>query len=41
MSLNGGSGAQYVADLVTLGAVRIPNKGKVVASELLFPEGLS
>jgi hypothetical protein len=41
MSLNGGSGAQNVADLVTVGAARIPAKGKVAASDLLFPEGLT
>lgn len=40
-NLTGGSGAQHVADLVTVGAARIPGSGKVVASELLFPEGLS
>jgi hypothetical protein len=40
MSLNGGSGGQNVADLVTLGTVRIPGKGQVVASELMFQDGL-
>jgi hypothetical protein len=39
-NLTGGSGAQHVADLVTVGAARIPGSGKVVASDLLFPKGL-
>jgi hypothetical protein len=39
-NLTGGSGAQHVADLVTVGAARIPGSGKVVASDLLFPESL-
>lgn len=40
-NLTGGSGAQHVADLVTVGAAEIPAKGAVRASSLLFPEGLS
>lgn len=40
-NLTGGSGGQHVADLVTLGAAEIPVQGSVVASALLFPEGLS
>jgi len=36
-NLTGGSGAQHVADLVTVGAARIPGPGKVAASDLLFP----
>lgn len=39
-NLTGGSGGQHVADLVNLGAVRIPKTGHVVASDFLFPEGL-
>lgn len=39
-NLTGGSGAQHVADLVTVGAARIPSPGKVAASDLLFPETL-
>lgn len=39
-NLTGGSGAQHVADLVTVGAAEIPRKGDVRASSLLFPEGL-
>lgn len=39
-NLTGGSGAQHVADLVTVGAAVIPSPGKVSASQLLFPEGL-
>lgn len=39
-NLTGGSGAQHVADLVTVGAAVIPSAGKVAASKLLFPEGL-
>ncbi len=39
-NLTGGSGAQHVADLVTVGAAKIPGIGKVVASDLLFPEAL-
>jgi len=40
-NLTGGSGAQHVADLVTVGAAEIPSKGSVRASSLLFPEGLA
>lgn len=39
-NLTGGSGAQHVADLVTVGAAKIPRQGAVVASDLLFPESL-
>lgn len=39
-NLTGGTGAQHVADLVTVGAAKIPGAGKVVASDLLFPEWL-
>lgn len=39
-NLTGGTGAQHVADLVTVGAAKIPGSGKVVASDLLFPKGL-
>ncbi len=39
-NLTGGSGAQHVADLITVGAARIPSNGKVVASDFLFPDGL-
>jgi hypothetical protein len=39
-NLTGGSGGQYVADLVTLGAAKLPGKGAVVASAILFPEAL-
>jgi hypothetical protein len=39
-NLTGGTGAQHVADLVTVGAARIPGSGKVVAGDLLFPESL-
>lgn len=39
-NLTGGSGAQHVADLVTLGVATIPRTGQVAASDLLFPEGL-
>ena len=39
-NLTGGSGAQHVADLITVGAAVIPAQGKVAASDLLFPEGL-
>lgn len=39
-NLTGGTGAQHVADLVTVGAAEIPVKGKLVASDLLFPDGL-
>lgn len=39
-NLTGGSGAQHVADLVTLGAAKLPRKGEVVASDILFPAGL-
>lgn len=40
-NLTGGTGAQHVADLVNLGAVTKPRDGRVVASDLLFPEGLA
>lgn len=36
-NLTGGTGAQHVADLVTVGAAAIPRKGEVAASDLLFP----
>jgi hypothetical protein len=39
-NLTGGTGAQHVADLVTVGAAMIPTKGEVKASDLLFPAGL-
>ncbi|HET8777953.1 MAG TPA: hypothetical protein VFN76_09870 [Candidatus Limnocylindria bacterium] len=39
-NLTGGTGAQHIADLVTVGAVSIPQQGKVKASDLLFPQGL-
>lgn len=39
-NLTGGSGAQHVADLVTIGAATIPSSGKVRASDLFFPESL-
>jgi hypothetical protein len=39
-NLTGGTGAQHVADLVTVGAAMIPSKGEVKASDFLFPEGL-
>lgn len=39
-NLTGGTGGRYVADLVTVGAAKIPGSGKVVASDLLFPETL-
>jgi hypothetical protein len=40
-NLTGGTGAQHVADLVTVGAAKIPGAGRVVASDLLFPDGLN
>jgi hypothetical protein len=40
-NLTGGTGAQHVADLVTLGAAKIPQAGRVVASDILFPAALS
>jgi hypothetical protein len=40
-NLTGGSGAQHVADLITVGAAEKPRNGEVVASDLLFPDGLS
>lgn len=39
-NLTGGSGAQHVADLITVGAATKPSAGTVAASALLFPEGL-
>ncbi len=39
-NLTGGSGAQHVADLVTIGAAVIPRVGQVAASAILFPEAL-
>jgi hypothetical protein len=39
-NLTGGTGAQHVADLVTVGAAAIPRKGEVAASDLLFPVAL-
>jgi hypothetical protein len=38
--LSGGTGAQNLADLVTLGAAKIPGPGRVAASSLLFPDSL-
>jgi hypothetical protein len=40
-TLSGGTGAKNVGKLVNLGLVKIPRKGALIASELLFPEQLS
>jgi hypothetical protein len=40
-TLSGGTGAGYVGKLVNLGLVKIPRKGFIRASELLFPDRLS
>jgi hypothetical protein len=39
-NLTGGTGAQHVADLITVGAAVMPVKGRIAASPLLFPESL-